>query len=111
MITLHQYLESIQSKNIVIQLTISEKLENWCTEHHVFLPVKRLRKSDFLFVPLYNTFSFKQYGDAFYDSYWTNTMKEENITDPFLDILKNKPIKEITANTFEYGIAYLCINL
>ena len=38
-------------------------------------------------------------------------MKEENITNPFLDILKGKPIKEITANTFEYEIAYLCINL
>lgn len=111
MITLHQYLESIQSNNIVIQLTISEKLENWCAEHHVSLPSERFRKSDILLVPLYNTFSFEQYGKDFYDSYWTDTMKEENITDPFLDILKGKPIKEITANTFEYEIPYLCISL
>lgn len=111
MITLQQYLESIQSKNIVIQLTISEKLENWCTKHHVLLPAKHLRKANVLLVPLYDTFSVEQYGKALYDSYWTNTMKEENITDEFLTILKDKPIKEITAITFEYEIPYLCINL
>lgn len=111
MITLQQYLESIQSKNIVIQLTISEKLENWCTEHHVSLPSKRFRKSNILLVPLYNTFPFKEYEKNIYDSYWTNTMKKEKITDEFLTILKNKPIKEIVANTCEYEIPYLRIVL